>query len=176
MISDFGSSGFRIWVRVLAVVLAATLAGCAAKAKSLPPGTADADKFLFDRGTAAAKDKKWLDAREYFRNIVDKCRSPEPSPSSKMSSPPVPAKSGTAMKKKLNFETTLVPFPNTHGNRAITCPRFRDPEYARSRRQTASPRRIAPDVYCSLSRNPRPTFSRDSIVRNGVGYASHEVW
>src|SRR4026208_2499973 len=71
MISDFGSSGFRIWVRVLAVAPAATRAGCPAKAKSLPPGTADADKFLFDRGTAAAKDKKWLDAREYFRNIVD---------------------------------------------------------------------------------------------------------
>jgi outer membrane protein assembly factor BamD len=68
---DFGSGGLRIWARVLVVVLAATLAGCAAKTNSLPPGTADADKFLFDRGTAAAKDKKWLDAREYFRNIVD---------------------------------------------------------------------------------------------------------
>ncbi len=37
----------------------------------MTPGTADADKFLFDRGTAAANDEKWLDAREYFRNIVD---------------------------------------------------------------------------------------------------------
>ena len=44
---------------------------CAAKTNALPPGTADADKFLFDRGTEAAKEKKWLDAREYFRNIVD---------------------------------------------------------------------------------------------------------
>ena len=67
MISDFGSSGFRICV----LVLAAALAGCAAKNDSMPPGTADADKFLFDRGTEAAKEKKWLDAREYFRNIVD---------------------------------------------------------------------------------------------------------
>jgi outer membrane protein assembly factor BamD len=57
---------------VTALALAAALAGgCAAKTNALPPGTADADKFLFDRGTAAAKDKKWLDAREYFRNIVD---------------------------------------------------------------------------------------------------------
>ena len=71
MISDFGSGGFRIWARVLVVVLAAALAGCAAKTNALPPGTVDADKFLFERGTAAAKDKKWLDAREYFRNIVD---------------------------------------------------------------------------------------------------------
>ena len=67
MSSDLGSRGFRIAV----LVLAATLAGCAAKSNSMPPGTAEADKFLFDRGTAAAKDKKWLDAREYFRNVVD---------------------------------------------------------------------------------------------------------
>src|SRR6187549_2251566 len=67
MISDLASSGFRM----VALVLAVTLAGCAAKKDSLPPGTADADKFLFDRGTAAAKDKKWLDSREYFRNLVD---------------------------------------------------------------------------------------------------------
>ena len=72
MISDFGSGGFRIGVRRIAVlVLAAALAGCAAKKDSLPPGAADADKFLFDRGTESAKDKKWLDAREYFRNLVD---------------------------------------------------------------------------------------------------------
>jgi outer membrane protein assembly factor BamD len=57
---------------VTALALAAALAGgCAAKTNALPPGTADADKFLFDRGTTAAKEKKWLDAREYFRNIVD---------------------------------------------------------------------------------------------------------
>ena len=37
----------------------------------LPPGTADADKFLFDRGTDSAKNRKWLNAREYFRNLVD---------------------------------------------------------------------------------------------------------
>ena len=55
----------------MVLVLAAMLAGCAAKTNAMPPGTADADKFLFDRGTEAAKDKKWLDAREYFRNIVD---------------------------------------------------------------------------------------------------------
>ena len=67
MIADFGSSGFRIAV----VVLAVTLSGCAAKTNALPPGTAEADKFLFDRGTESAKDRKWLDAREYLRNLVD---------------------------------------------------------------------------------------------------------
>jgi outer membrane protein assembly factor BamD len=74
MISDFGSSGFRIsrgyriWFLVLALAVAG---GCAQKAKPLAPGAADADKFLFERGTAAVNDKKWLEAREYFRNIVD---------------------------------------------------------------------------------------------------------
>ena len=74
MIADFGSSGWRFGfgLQVVAVALVAALVGgCAAKTNALPPGTADADKFLFDRGTASAKDRKWLDAREYFRNLVD---------------------------------------------------------------------------------------------------------
>ena len=58
------------WLTALAVV-AAIAGGCAAKKDVVPPGTAEADKFLFDKGTEAAKDRKWLNAREYFRNIVD---------------------------------------------------------------------------------------------------------
>jgi outer membrane protein assembly factor BamD len=80
MMSDFGSSGFRIasgfqisWLRlpIAAVALAIVVAGCAEKTPTVPPGSADADKFLFDRGTEAAKEKKWLNAREYYRNLVD---------------------------------------------------------------------------------------------------------
>jgi outer membrane protein assembly factor BamD len=57
---------------VTALALAAALAGgCASKPNVLPLGTADADKFLFDRGTESAKERRWLDAREYFRNVVD---------------------------------------------------------------------------------------------------------
>jgi len=67
MIADFGSGGMRI----VGFVLAVMLAGCAGKSNTMPPGTADADKFLFDRGTEAAKDRKWINAREYFRNLVD---------------------------------------------------------------------------------------------------------
>lgn len=67
MMSDFRSSGLRIAV----LVLAAGLAGCAAKQNAMPAGTADADKFLFDRGTETANEKKWLQSREYFRNLVD---------------------------------------------------------------------------------------------------------
>jgi outer membrane protein assembly factor BamD len=56
---------------MFALALAVTVSACAEKASTLPPGTADADKFLFDRGTESAKERKWLDAREYFRNVVD---------------------------------------------------------------------------------------------------------
>jgi TolA-binding protein len=74
MISDVGSSGFRIFriARIaLVVALVALVAGCAEKSKPVAPGSADADKFLFERGEKAAKEKKWLQAREYYRNIVD---------------------------------------------------------------------------------------------------------
>lgn len=57
---------------MIAVLAAATvIGGCAATQTALPPGSADADKFLFDRGSERAKDKKWLESREYFRNLVD---------------------------------------------------------------------------------------------------------
>jgi outer membrane protein assembly factor BamD len=36
-----------------------------------PPGTINPDQFLFDRGTAAMGRKHYLEAREYFRKIVD---------------------------------------------------------------------------------------------------------
>lgn len=72
MIVDFRSA-LLIHARSLMAILftAAAIAGCAQKTTSLPPGTADADKFLFDRGSESAKERKWLDAREYFRNLVD---------------------------------------------------------------------------------------------------------
>ena len=62
-------NGIRV-VTALALMAALT-GGCAGKASSLPPGTVDADKFLYERGTEAAKDRKWLNSREYLRNLVD---------------------------------------------------------------------------------------------------------
>ena len=56
----------------LALALALAVAACGSHRRdSVPVGTSEPDKFLFDKGTAAAKDRKWLNAREYFRNIVD---------------------------------------------------------------------------------------------------------
>lgn len=46
-------------------------AGCGAKRSQIPPGTAEADQFLFTRGQEELKQERWLAAREYFRQIVD---------------------------------------------------------------------------------------------------------
>ena len=37
----------------------------------MPAGTAEPDKFLFDKGNDALKAKKWLTAREYFKQVVE---------------------------------------------------------------------------------------------------------
>jgi outer membrane protein assembly factor BamD len=56
-----------------AAVLAATLAaGCAASGRgAVPPGTQQPDQFLYDRGLKALSDKKWLTAREYFKQVTE---------------------------------------------------------------------------------------------------------
>jgi outer membrane protein assembly factor BamD len=58
--------------------LAATLAAlaiitaCASGGRrSVPPGTAQPDKFLFDRGTTELNDKHWLTAREFFKQVTE---------------------------------------------------------------------------------------------------------
>ena len=71
MIANFTQGGS--W-RTLVVALAAavTLAGCGAKNKNaVPTDAAQPDRFLFDRGTDALKRERWIDAREYFRQVVD---------------------------------------------------------------------------------------------------------
>ncbi len=37
----------------------------------MPGGTLEPDKFLFDKGNAALSAKKWLNAREYFKQVVE---------------------------------------------------------------------------------------------------------
>jgi outer membrane protein assembly factor BamD len=55
----------------VSLAVCVVLAGCAAPRPIVPPGTAEADKFLFDRGQEEYKQRNWLRAREYFRQIVD---------------------------------------------------------------------------------------------------------
>ena len=60
-------------VRFMAVLaLAATVGACASSGPKKPPtGTPDPDKFLFDRGNENLTRKRWIVAREYFRQLVD---------------------------------------------------------------------------------------------------------
>jgi outer membrane protein assembly factor BamD len=61
---------FRI-VLILPVIALVAAAGCAAKKDAMPPGTTEPDKFLFQKGTEALENKKWLTSREFFTRIVD---------------------------------------------------------------------------------------------------------
>ncbi len=64
----------RQWVRlaVAALSLAAAVACASGRAKgNPPPGTAEPDKFLFERGTERLESRKWADAREYFKKVVE---------------------------------------------------------------------------------------------------------
>jgi outer membrane protein assembly factor BamD len=60
-------------LRTLALlVTVASAVACAGQLRgTVPPGTTEPDKFLFDRGTAALNEKKWLTAREFFKPIVE---------------------------------------------------------------------------------------------------------
>jgi outer membrane protein assembly factor BamD len=37
----------------------------------IPQNVANPDRFLFERGEAALKEKKWIEAREYYRQVFD---------------------------------------------------------------------------------------------------------
>lgn len=56
---------------VCAVLVAGALSACGSKTPLPAVGEAEADKFLFERGTEYLAKKNWLNAREYFRKIVD---------------------------------------------------------------------------------------------------------
>lgn len=49
----------------------AAMAACASAGRGVPAGTSLPDKFLFDKGTNALNNKKWIVARDYFREVVD---------------------------------------------------------------------------------------------------------
>jgi outer membrane protein assembly factor BamD len=54
----------------LVMVLLVSMA-CSAAPKLPPAGLMEADQWLFERGTEALAERKWLSAREYFRRLVD---------------------------------------------------------------------------------------------------------
>jgi outer membrane protein assembly factor BamD len=56
-----------------AVVVAAAIASaCASTVRNtVPPGTLQPDQWLFERGTEALDEKKWLTAREFFKVVTE---------------------------------------------------------------------------------------------------------
>jgi outer membrane protein assembly factor BamD len=66
----------RLFIRIgqfaTLALLALSLAACATGgAKKVPTGTPEPDRFLWERGTEALNKKRWIVAREYFRQLVD---------------------------------------------------------------------------------------------------------
>ena len=56
----------------LGVVGVGAFSACAPGKRGLvPPGTSEPDKFLFDKGNDALASKKWLVAREFFKQITE---------------------------------------------------------------------------------------------------------
>ena len=73
MINERPARLFPLLLRCgLAVVLTTVAAACASHTRgAVPAGTAEPDKFLFDKGTEALNDKKWLNAREFFKQVTE---------------------------------------------------------------------------------------------------------
>jgi outer membrane protein assembly factor BamD len=56
---------------VAALALAAAIGCITDGGRVVPAGQLEPDKFLFDKGTVAIQAKKWLTAREYFKQVVE---------------------------------------------------------------------------------------------------------
>jgi outer membrane protein assembly factor BamD len=57
---------------ILSVAVLLAVASCSSTTRALvPPGTSEPDRFLFERGTAALNEKKWLTSREFFKQLVE---------------------------------------------------------------------------------------------------------
>src|SRR5207244_2920166 len=102
---------FRLLMTVFGLV---TAAACASAGRGVPAGTSLPDKFLFDKGTEALTAKKWLTAREYFRQIVDTYTQSPYRPDAKLGMGDTYLGEGTsdALERALNeFSEFLAFFP-----------------------------------------------------------------
>jgi outer membrane protein assembly factor BamD len=62
----------RIALAALACATTLVIGACGGqRAGRLPEGTSEPDKFLVERGTEELKEKHWITAREFFRQLVD---------------------------------------------------------------------------------------------------------
>jgi outer membrane protein assembly factor BamD len=67
------ASRFAVRTRLLAAVAVLVMvSACGSQTRNaVPAGTTEPDKFLFDKGTAALNAKKWLTAREFFKQVTE---------------------------------------------------------------------------------------------------------
>jgi len=74
------------WMRLGAVVAALPATGACGSAtrNAVPAGTTEPDKFLFDKGTEALNKKKWLTAREFFKQVTETYTSSPYRPDAKL--------------------------------------------------------------------------------------------
>jgi outer membrane protein assembly factor BamD len=61
----------RIALVVAAFVILGLAAGCGKKKSVVPTGILEGDKYLFERATELIGKRKWFQAREYYRQLVD---------------------------------------------------------------------------------------------------------
>ncbi len=62
-------SGTRL---AFALLLLCVAVACGSRTRGIvPPGTTDPDRFLFERGNRALSEKKWLTAREFFKQVFE---------------------------------------------------------------------------------------------------------
>jgi len=65
----------RSFARLLGVLLvtgSVFVSACASSGRSpVPPGTSQPDQYLFEKGNEALQKKKWLTAREYFKQVTE---------------------------------------------------------------------------------------------------------
>jgi outer membrane assembly lipoprotein YfiO len=73
-------------LKFCAIALAiTTAAACGTHTRgTLPPGTSEPDKFLFDKGTEALNAKKWLTAREFFKQVTETYTASQYRPDAKL--------------------------------------------------------------------------------------------
>ena len=68
----------------LALMVAGLALACGPKRNTVPPGTAQPDRYLLNRGNEEMKENNWFNAREYFRQIVDNYPQSQLRPDAKL--------------------------------------------------------------------------------------------
>src|SRR5436190_3844179 len=75
MVETHTGTFVNLYQRLLSIgLLAITVAvsACASSGRGpVPPGTPQPDQFLFDKGNEALEKKKWITAREYFKQVTE---------------------------------------------------------------------------------------------------------